>query len=104
MKPLIDKLLTVLDMHIVETVQNAPHEYSVCGRFRFGRHEVSFVIDREECDIEVYDTELDIILENVSIFLENYCIRWQDIDIESSDEWNDHGFRDEADYYNWRYR
>lgn len=30
---------------------------------------------------------------------------WRDIEMEMSDydEWNEHGFRDAADYYRWRY-
>jgi hypothetical protein len=29
---------------------------------------------------------------------------WDDVEIEREyDEWNEHGFRDAADYYHWRY-
>lgn len=104
MKDILDKLLSKLDRELTASRENNPSDTSTAGRFKFGRHIIRFIFNEDGCEVEVFNPILDTFLDNVSFFLEERCILWNQIDVEETDEWDAHGFRDEADYINWRYR
>ena len=103
MKDILDKLLSKLDRELTSSRENNPSDISTVGRFKFGRHIISYVFDDEGCEVEVFNPVLDTFQDNVSFFLEERCILWNQIDVEETDEWDEHGFRNEADYYHWWY-
>ena len=104
MKDILDKLLSKLDRELTASRENNPSDTSTVGRFKFGRHIIRFVFDEDGGEVEVFNPILDTFQDNVSFFLEERCILWGQIEIEETDEWDAHGFRDEADYINWKYR
>ena len=104
MKDILDKLLSKLDRELTSSRENNPSDISTVGRFKFGRHIISYVFDDEGCEVEVFNPVLDTFLDNVSFFLEERCIMWSQIEVEEPDEWDVNGFRDEEDYIYWKYR
>lgn len=104
MKDILDKLLSKLDRELTSSRENNPSDISTVGRFKFGRHIISYVFDDEGCEVEVFNPVLDTFLDNVSFFLEERCIMWNQIEVEEPDEWDVNGFRDEEDYIYWKYR
>lgn len=68
------------------------------GSFCYGNYIVSYYFS-ETCEhIEIHNPNNDRFLFNIA--------EWLLLNIEkpknTSDEWNDNGFRDEADYYRWK--
>ena len=102
---ILKQLLSKLDRHLTQERQNNPHDTNASGWFMFGYHKVHFFLAKGGCDVEVLNVPNDRFLENVADYLSTHCLDWEDIDVdlESYDFWDDHGFRDEADYLRYRY-
>lgn len=103
---ILNQLIDKIDRKLTEERQNNPHERSIGGWFMFGVYKVNFYVSKETCEIIVSNATKNTYLENVSLYCEQHCVDWDDIDIdlEVYDFWDDHGFRNEADYINYRYR
>lgn len=41
--------------------------------------------------------------ENVCQYIEDHMNDWEDVEVKPYDMWDDHGFRNEADYLQYRY-
>ena len=100
---IIDRLIDKLDRKLTEERRDNPDNESVVGVFTFGRHIVRFVFRPIGCEIEIYNPILDTFLDRVSFHCEERVVRWGDIETESSNDWDEHGFRDEADYLKYKY-
>lgn len=100
---IIDRLIDKLDRKLTEERRDNPDNESVVGAFTFGRHIVRFVFRPSGCEIEIYNPILDTFLDRVSFHCEERVVRWDDIETESSNDWDEHGFRDEADYLKYKY-
>lgn len=69
------------------------------GSFPVGNCIIRYALEGNGGIIEVHNTIKDIYLDNIAEWL---MLNSTDRCTES-DEWNDHGFRNEADYINYRY-
>lgn len=101
---IIQKLVAKLDRKLTEARQDNPSEEHLSGRFTFGRVIVTYSFSRRRgCEIELYNPILETFLDNVSCYCEKRVIGWDNVEIEETDDWNDHGFRDAADYLRYKY-
>ena len=103
MKEVLDKLIAKLDRKLSEARKSNPSEESLKGWFMFGHHKVSYIFDEDGCVLDVFNVVKGVWLVNVEEYCTPKCIRWSQIDVEVSDEWDEHGFADEADYLRYRY-
>ena len=69
------------------------------GRFPYGNCIISYSITESGTSVEVWNPEKDTYLDNVAQALAEV-----DIPREETDIWNSHGFRNEADYLQYKYR
>lgn len=104
MEKILNKLIDKLDRKLGEQKRDNPNDTTLAGRFTFGRHIVRYVFKPKSCEIEIYNPILDTFLDNESFYCEERVSRWDDVDTNHSDEWDEHGFRDEADYIKWKYK
>lgn len=100
---ILDRLIAKLDRKLCEARKDKPFEDTLTGMFMFGKHAVSFYYRKDRCEVEVWNPENDCLLDNVSCYCEPRAKSWDNIEIEETDEWDLHGFRDEADYIRWKY-
>lgn len=100
---IISKLIAKLDRKLSEARTDSPHETTLVGMFMFGRHIVRYVFKPKGCEIEIYNPVLDTFLDRVSLYIERCVMDWNNVDIKETDDWDLHGFRDEADYLNYKY-
>ena len=103
MEKILNKLIDKLDRKLSEERRDKPNDTTLSGRFMFGRHIVRYVFTSKGCEIEIYNPILDIFLDRVSFYCEPRVMDWNNVEIEDADDWNEHGFRDEADYINYKY-
>ena len=105
MKRTLDKLIAKLERKIREERLAYPHDMKVSGWFMFGRCKVTFFYDRKECELEIYNVEKETALSNVADYCSRCVTPWiyMDVEDDSSDEWDIHGFRDEADYIRYKF-
>ena len=100
----IDRLLKRIDNVLESERKLNPREKSFSGSFNFGHYNVRYVFRPSGIELEIYNCKKETFLDNVASLLERKCLDWQDIDVdESYNEWDEHGFRDESDYLNYRY-
>lgn len=104
---ILKKILEALDKELVRARNDEPYADHVEGKFEFGRCEVIFFFNEKHCDVEVNRKKGTdyIYLDKVAEYCSEHCIDWADIEVdgEAYDLWDDHGFRDEADYMRYRY-
>lgn len=100
---IISKLVELLESKLVEARNDNPYEISISGLFMFGRHIVRYAFKPRGCEIEIYNPVLDTFLDRVSIYAEKCVISWHQVEVKSETIWEQNGFRDEADYLNWKY-
>lgn len=55
-------------------------------------------------DIEIYEPATDRFYVNVADWLCEHTVSFNEIEVEEADEWDVHGFRDEQDYINYKYK
>ena len=105
MKNVLDKLIVKLERKIREERMAHPLDMKVSGRFMFGRCNVTFFYDRKGCDVDIYNLVKDTLLDNIAEYCSKRVTPWIYMDVEDdpSDYWNDHGFRDEADYLRYKF-
>ena len=68
------------------------------GSFKFGNHTITYTIGESSNSVEVYNPAKDTYLDRVADYLEGFIQPCS----EKYDIWDDHGFRDEEDY--WKYK
>ena len=73
--------------------------YEGRGSFQHGNVSVSYNLNERGIEVEVYNKSKDRYLENIASWLEDLFVPCESV----YDVWDDHGFRDESDYYRWRY-
>ena len=105
MKEKLNNLIEKLERKIREERMANPHDMKVSGRFMFGRCNITFFYDREGCEIDIYNLVKDTLLDNIAEYCSKRVTPWiyMNVEDDSSDEWNDHGFRDEADYLRYKF-
>lgn len=105
MRKILYKLIDDINERLIEERKDNPYSDYIHIRFNVGNKIVNVAFDKRGCEVEIYNTRLDYFLDNISMKCESRVICWEDIEVEveETDEWNEHGFRDAADYYNWRY-
>ena len=70
------------------------------GSFPVGKYIVNYSLTEKGNEIEVYNPVKYTFLDNVSEWL---MLNVSERGTESYNEWNEHGFRDEADYLNYKF-
>ena len=105
MRKALYNLIEKLERKVREARMANPHDMRVSGRFMFGRCNVTFFYDRKGCELDIYNLVKDTLLDNVADYCSKRVTPWiyMDVDEDSSDEWNDNGFRDEADYIRYKF-
>lgn len=107
----IDELIKEIVDGVYEAIQEAKlEEKRSCYFEHYMSDDSCIIIDSEATDyydIRFYapdDDEEQKKLPNLYSALDNALPDWDDVELEPEyDEWNEHGFRDEADYLHWRY-
>lgn len=105
MRKALYNLIEKLERKVREARMANPHDMRVSGRFMFGRCNVTFFYDRKGCELDICNLVKDTLLDNVADYCSKRVTPWiyMDVDEDSSDEWNDNGFRDEADYIRYKF-
>lgn len=105
-KYILNKLLDRLDKELEEARKEEPGADHVEGMFMFGRHEVVFFFTEIGCVLEInrrYRNDF-VFSDNVAEYCVKRCVRWCQIDAgKESDDYDIHGFRDEADYVKYKF-
>lgn len=70
------------------------------GSFPVGNCIMKYSLAEKHDEIEVYNPEKGTYLDNISEWL---LLNVRDRGNESFNEWNENGFRDEADYLNYKF-
>lgn len=73
------------------------------GKFTIGNYIVSFHVGEKDKTVEIWNPVRDTYLDNISQWLERNCPDLDDVDVERSSIWDLNGFRDEADYLNYKF-
>lgn len=91
------------ERHFIERRNEYPAETYFSGCLHFGKYLVDYWVSANGKDIEISNPEKDRYYDNVADWLCDHTINFQDIEIEETDEWDCHGFRDEQDFINYKY-
>ena len=100
---ILKKLQQLADEHFIESRNAYPSEPYFRGSFHFGNNLVKYRVSANGKDIEISNPKTGRYYDNIADWLCEHSISFNDIEVEETDEWNGNGFRDEQDYYNWRY-
>lgn len=107
----IDKLIQEIADKMEEAIQEAKYEEERECCIEHYLNDGSWIEIASEnndyYDIHFYpadDEKDEKTLPNLAEAIYDAMPDWDDIEVEYEyDEWNEHGFRDAADYYHWRY-
>lgn len=101
------EILERLIIHTERKMQQArdahPGDDRCRGSFTFGNCIVTFSMSKRHKDIEVWNPVRDTYLECIAEHIKDVTPHFSDLKVEETDEWDNHGFRDESDYNNYRY-
>lgn len=100
---ILDNLLEKFESRLIEARESDPNDRKCSGKFTFDNCIVSFYASSGEKDIEIWNPAKDTYLDNIAQWVAKNSLDFDDIEVENEDSWDSHGFRDSADYYNFRY-
>lgn len=101
---ILNKLLDAIDRHLETDREANPCEEQLSGLFTLGNHAIRYAFSKKRgCELEIWNPTKDTFLDNVSMYCEKRCLRWDDVVVEETDCWDCNGFRDEQDYINYKY-
>lgn len=101
---ILEQLIELTEQKMKQAREDNPSEYRCSGAFPFAKCIVTFSMNRVHKNIEVWDPIKNTYLDCISEHLIAVTPNFDDFDVEESDVWNTHGFRDEQDYINYKYR
>lgn len=101
---ILDRLIGRLDRKLSEARRDNPCESTLVGAFTYGKSIVRYVFKEQGCELEIWNPQLDYFLDNVAMYCEKRVVKWDMCEVNTTDEWDEHGFRDEQDYINFKYR
>ena len=105
MKQILLKLQQLVESEMVEKRRENPDSSSISGCVTYQKHSIMFYVhDDGYKEFQVDRNDRTCFCENIEEWLTNNTLDLADIDAESEDMWNCHGFRDSQDYINYRYR
>ena len=107
----IDKLIGTIYDKMCEAIKEAKCDDSNTAYIELYMEDNSRIEIESECsdyyDVHFFsapDDEEEKYLPNLLDAINKKLPDWDDVEVEGEyDEWNEHGFRDAADYYHWRY-
>lgn len=104
MRKILDKVIAKLDRRLSEERRDNPNNDSIVGVFTFGNHIVRYVFNEKGCELEIWNPANDVFLDNVAFYCEKRVLKWDSVDTVEMSEHEYNGFRDEADYINYKYK
>lgn len=103
----LDKIVNMIDEALIDARNGDNYDDSYCcAHVKYGEFAITGFCDKHCREVEIYNHKSpDRCYPNLEEWLSKNIIEYDEIEIEPPyDYWNEHGFRNEADYINWRYR
>lgn len=101
---ILNKLIDITEKKMQQAREDNPFEDKCSGAFPFARCIITFSMNKVHKDIEVWNPVKDTYLDCIAEKLKEVTPRFEDLKAEKFDVWDTHGFRDEVDYNNYKYR
>ena len=100
----LDNLIDRTERKLQQCRESNPYEDRISGSFTFGNCIITFSLSKDHKEIDVWNPVKNTYLDCISEHLKASTPDFLDIEFEAeeSDVWDNHGFRDAADYYRYR--
>lgn len=100
----IKTVIAMLNDKLHDERTTNPDASSVSIILTLGKRVVEAYITEEEVQVNIINPQHYMrFYENVCQYIEDHMNDWEDVEVKPYDMWDDHGFRNEADYLRYRY-
>lgn len=99
----LKNIINKLNKEITNERNLNPEGRELSTSISYGIYDVEVEMDWDgNTKVVVINSEYERDYPNIEGYLSENIILWDEIEIEEYDEWDDHGFKNEADF--WKYR
>lgn len=102
MKPL-EQLIIRTERKMQQAREDNPGENRCHGRFTFANCIITFSMSLTHKDIEVWNPVRDTFLDCIAEHIKKSTPHFSELSTADSDIWDNHGFRNEADYLRYKF-